>query len=144
MLGLLSLHLSLLSFYGSLNDFFAAKSPVLTVGKEMVGSHCTPFQSGIGVWYAYRLTGMLNIPPQQHGMIFMLGIVAMFHIGAGKFPKADRHINTGRTVCQMTLPDTHLYAHIFPRLAALYHHGKEFALLQSERVPDESNRHRRA
>src|SRR5689334_11843455 len=36
---------------------------------------------------------MLDVPAQKHGVVLVLGIVAMFHVGSGEFPEPDGHLD---------------------------------------------------
>ena len=74
-------------------------SPLLAVGRATrvdVGDAVPGRDRGR---HQLDLPGMLDVPAQQHGVVFVLGVVAVLHVGAGELPEAqgdlDRHAAVG-------------------------------------------------
>ena len=39
------------------------------------------------------LAGIFNVPAHEHRRVLVGGVVAVLHVGASEFPKADRHLD---------------------------------------------------
>ena len=53
--------------------------------------HTTP--GGQGSWHQLDLAGIFNVPAHEHRRVLVGGVVAVLHVGASEFPKADRHLD---------------------------------------------------
>src|SRR6185369_15788063 len=57
---------------------------------------------------------MLQVPAQQHGMVLVLGVVAVLHIGPGELPETGGHFDAGTTLILGADPEHLLACPFFP------------------------------
>ena len=66
---------------------------------QFVGQAIPIVVRAIPVWIRstnpFGVVGIFDVPAQQHGVILVLGVVAMLHIGAREVTYTDRNIDTG-------------------------------------------------
>src|SRR6185369_13742275 len=73
-----------------------------------------PFPAGDRCRHRLDLSRMLDVPAQKHGVILVLGVVAMFHVASGEFPEPDGHLDAVGTVSLAADPIDILAGPFFP------------------------------